>query len=376
MDFALNEEQSQAVALAQQILKKEAQVDHLKSIEASGDRCDRQLWHKLAESGLLGAALEERYGGMGFGFETLCLLAQEVGATVAPVPFVPCLSSALLVQQFGSKEQAETLLPAVSRGESLLTLALSEPGNDEPAAPACEITQEDGELRLVGTKHLVPYAAQAQYVVVTARRAGQLEVLLMPLERDGVAITLQDTTTGEPAGVIHFEGARVEPGDILVQGEAADVAVAWLTERVLVANCFMLLGVVETMLQLTARYTSEREQFGRAIATFQAVSHRAADAYIDVENLRLVCHQAASLLEAGQDAEQAIYIAKIWASDVGHRVSQSAQHLHGGIGVDKDYPLFRYCLWAKQLELSLGSGHAYLARLGHAIATEFKEQVA
>jgi alkylation response protein AidB-like acyl-CoA dehydrogenase len=130
------------------------------------------------------------------------------------------------------------------------------------------------------------------------------------------------------------------------------------------------------MLKMTAAYTSQREQFGRPIATFQAVSHRAADAYIDVQNLRLACQQAASLLSARVAANQAVMIAKIWAADVAHRVSQSSQHLHGGIGVDRDYPLFRFCLWAKQLELTLGGGNSYLTALGDAIAEEFKQRAA
>jgi alkylation response protein AidB-like acyl-CoA dehydrogenase len=128
------------------------------------------------------------------------------------------------------------------------------------------------------------------------------------------------------------------------------------------------------MLSMTAAYTSQREQFGRPIATFQAVSHRAADAYIDVQNLRLATQQAASLLSAQLDATEAVTIAKIWACDVAHRVSQSAQHLHGGIGVDRDYPLFRFCLWAKQLELTLGGGNSYLTALGDAIAEDFKQR--
>jgi alkylation response protein AidB-like acyl-CoA dehydrogenase len=149
-----------------------------------------------------------------------------------------------------------------------------------------------------------------------------------------------------------------------------------MVQHTLVANSVLTLGVTQTMLKMTAAYTSERVQFGRAIATFQAVSHRAADAYIDVENLRLACQQAASLLSAQRDASEAVLITKIWATDVAHRVSQSSQHLHGGIGVDRDYPLFRYCLWAKQLELTLGGGSAYLTRLGDQIAEDFKQRVA
>ena len=105
----------------------------------------------------------------------------------------------------------------------------------------------------------------------------------------------------------------------------------------------MALGVCDKMMRITGQYTSEREQFGRAIATFQAVSHRVADCYIDVECLRLVTQQAASLIDQGRPAEDAVLMAKIWCGNVAHRVSQASQHCHGGTGVDRDYPLFRYC---------------------------------
>jgi alkylation response protein AidB-like acyl-CoA dehydrogenase len=133
----------------------------------------------------------------------------------------------------------------------------------------------------------------------------------------------------------------------------------------------MTVGLTDRMMRMTAQYTSQREQFGRPIATFQAVAHRAADCYIDIECLRLVTQQAVALLQQGGDAREAVQVAKIWCGDVAHRLSQAAQHLHGGIGVDRDYPLFRYCLWARQLELSLGGSAMLKAELGVAIAEQY-----
>jgi alkylation response protein AidB-like acyl-CoA dehydrogenase len=121
-------------------------------------------------------------------------------------------------------------------------------------------------------------------------------------------------------------------------------------------------------MRMTAEYTSEREQFGVKIATFQAVGQRAADCYIDVECLRMVTLQAVSRLADGLDAQDEVTIAKIWAGDTGHRVSSASQHLHGGIGLDIDYPLFRYCLWSKQIELTLGSSAHQIDQLGRRIA--------
>jgi alkylation response protein AidB-like acyl-CoA dehydrogenase len=125
------------------------------------------------------------------------------------------------------------------------------------------------------------------------------------------------------------------------------------------------------MMRMTASYTSERQQFGVPVATFQAVGHRAADCYIDVECLRLTTQQAVSLLAQGGDSSEAVMIAKIWVGDVCHRVSQAAQHLHGGIGIDRDYELFRYCLWARQIELTCGTSAALTQGLGEKIAADF-----
>jgi alkylation response protein AidB-like acyl-CoA dehydrogenase len=119
---------------------------------------------------------------------------------------------------------------------------------------------------------------------------------------------------------------------------------------------------------MTASYTAERKQFGVPIATFQAVGHRAANCFIDVECLRLNTYQAVSLLDSEADATTAVQIAKIWAGDVGHRVSYASQHLHGGTGIDRDYPLWRLCLWARHNEVMLGGSARQLSELGVRIA--------
>ena len=133
--------------------------------------------------------------------------------------------------------------------------------------------------------------------------------------------------------------------------------------------CALQAGVVEAALRITAKYTSTREQFGKPLATFQAVAHRAADASIDVEAVRWTMWQAAWRVAAGLPAGEEIAIAKFWASEGAHRVVYAAQHLHGGIGLDLDYPVHRYYVWSKQIELSLGSGAVQLARLGQAAAS-------
>ncbi len=146
--------------------------------------------------------------------------------------------------------------------------------------------------------------------------------------------------------------------------------VEWIVERAQAGLCAIAVGVCEEALRLTAEYTKTREQFDRPIATFQAVGQRAADAYIDTEAIRLTAWQAAWRIAEGLPASAEVAIAKYWAAEGGQRVVHAAQHLHGGMGVDRDYPLHRYFLWAKHLELTLGGATPNLLKLGAMLAAD------
>src|SRR5262249_38831327 len=150
---------------------------------------------------------------------------------------------------------------------------------------------------------------------------------------------------------------------------AAAEALGWMLDRARVAIAAMQLGVIERAVRMTAEYTSQRQQFDRPIATFQAVAQRAADAFIDVEACRLATWQAAWRLSENLPAEREVAVAKYWSAEAGHRVTAAAQHLHGGMGFDTDYPLFRYYLVSRQLEMTLGSAGSELGRLGAMIAS-------
>ena len=225
--------------------------------------------------------------------------------------------------------------------------------------------------RLSGSKHCVPYAEQAEQCLITAQAEDELLVFLLPLSSQGLALRPQASTAGEPQCQLDLESVLLAESALIARGEQALKLVQWMLQLTRAAIAAMATGLCDAMLRMTAQYTSQREQFGVPVATFQAVGHRAADCYIDIDCLRLVSQEAVSRLSLGLDAEQATTIAKIWAGDVCHRVSQASQHLHGGIGVDRDYPLFRYCLMARQLELSVGNSAQLLEQLGTDIALSF-----
>jgi hypothetical protein len=176
------------------------------------------------------------------------------------------------------------------------------------------------------------------------------------------------TTNTEPHADVILDGAVVS-GEDRLGGDGAEM-IESLHTRAVVGLCAVQLGVTERALRIAATYTTEREQFGRPIGSFQAVQQRMADAFIDVEAIRWTTWQAAWLLADGQPAERAAAIAKFWAAEAGARVAATTQQVHGGIGIDITYPLFRYFLWAKHNELTLGSASAQLARLGAAYVSE------
>jgi hypothetical protein len=164
-------------------------------------------------------------------------------------------------------------------------------------------------------------------------------------------------------------GARVDAEDLLGGDARAGAAVArWMHERALVAVCATQVGVSERALELTSAYVRERVQFGVPIGSFQAVQHRAADGYIDLEAMRWTTWRAAWKLAHGLPAGRETIVAKLWAAEGGARIAATAQHLHAGIGVDVDYPVHRYFLWSKALELTLGGAMPHLARLGRDLA--------
>lgn len=370
MDFGYSEEENAVGELARQILADRVTNEHLKQHEASGVAFDRELWRALAEANLLGSALPEAHGGSALGFLALGRLLQEVGRHVAPVPAYPVLVlGALPLARFGSAEQQARWLPGIARGETLLTAALLEVDAGDPRVPTTRAERAGEGFQLSGAKQLVPCAAEAERVLVPARdAAGGVSLFWVDPRAEGVALAAQRSSDGQPHARVELRGVRVAEADRLGAAQEGAAILAWLVERAVAARCLMQLGVTERALEMTAAYSRERVQFERPIGSFQAVHQRAADAYIQVEALRLSAQEAAWRLAQDLPAAAQVEVAKYWAAEGGHFAAYACQHLHGGIGIDTDYPLHRYFTWAIQLEHELGSARHQLDRIGRSIA--------
>lgn len=367
MDFSLSETQQDIKTLAEKILSEQAGIDQQKSIEKQGERFDIGLWSILAEAGLLGVASDAELGGLGLSFTELNILFEEVGRYVAPVPVVPVLITALTLQQF-AKTQHQDLLQAVTSGSALVTSALMDDSSENPLKTTTTAQLQNDQWMLNGKKLCVSVAQQAQAILVSAQTEDGLGVFLLNPQQAGVTLTVMQNTALEPQYEVVLDNVVLDAAQVITSdAQISEQLINYLTDRMTVAYCSMQTGLADKAMRMTASYTAEREQFGVPIATFQAVGHRAANCYIDVYCQRLVTQQAVSLLTNNQPANDAINIAKIWAGDCGHRVSYAAQHLHGGMGIDKDYPLWRYCIWMRHIELVLGSSTKHLAALGRSL---------
>jgi alkylation response protein AidB-like acyl-CoA dehydrogenase len=373
MDLELDENQRSITDLTLQILRESLTRERLRAIEASEDHVASDEWKKLATAGILGVPLPEDVGGGGFGLVEACLVLEQVGRTVAPLPYLETVvGAAMTLDAFGTPTQRRALLPRIVDGSLILVTALAE-RFDELAASlpttATATRESSGSWRLDGEKHLVAMAHVADRLLVSARTGPDTcGVFLVDPRAAGVTLETTETTARERRSTVRLTDVRVGDDDVIGDARAGAEVVAATVRRLTAGLCATQAGVAAEALRLTAAHVSEREQFGQKIATFQAVAQRAADAYIDTEAITLTARQAAWLLANGRPADAALDTAKFWAAEAGFRVAHAAQHLHGGIGVDTEYPLFRYFRWTRQIELTLGGAALHLAQLGDRIA--------
>jgi acyl-CoA dehydrogenase len=387
MDFSRNDIDLELAALTRSILAGRRHGGGLAEPTAGVAGRDDGRWADLAKAGVLSASLPESLGGSTAGLLAQCAVLTEIGRAVAPVPYLEAIVlGAGAVARFGTPEQQRRWAEPAGRGELLLAAALAEPDGDDPAHPSAtatpaahpsatttpaahpSTTAAPGGWLLSGVKTVVAAAPEADWLLVPAATPDGSAVFLVDAGQPGVTVQRQQATGGLSTGQLLLADVIVPGDQLLGSGPDGPRAVTWLAAHGTVGLCAVQLGILERALEMTAEYTQSRVQFGRPIGTFQAVRQRLADAYTDVEAVRLTMWQAAWQLAAGQPAGTAIATAKFWAADAGHRVAHTAVHLHGGVGIDVSYPLHRYFTAAKRCEFALGGATTQLRHIGAALA--------
>jgi alkylation response protein AidB-like acyl-CoA dehydrogenase len=363
VDFSITEAADDLGGLARTITESVCTAEHQRELDGLGvaarGRFDRDLWAKLIEADILSTATPESLGGGGFGVLEQVAVLVALGRQLAAVPY---LESAVLgagaLAKFGSESlQRGWATPAIN-GQKILAVALD---GEMGQGPVQATTSSDG-YRLTGSRTQVGYGPVADAFLVPAETDSGTKVFLIAKDDPGVTVSALDTTGH--GSVAHLELQDVEAARVV----GGDEAVAWLTTHGTLGRSAYQLGVLERALELTSEYAREREQFDRPIGSFQAVSSRLADGYIDVKGLRLTVTQAAWRLSEDLPADVEVSTAAFWAADAGHRVAHTTVHVHGGVGIDLDHPVHRYFLAAKQMEFAVGSATGQLLRIGRELA--------
>ncbi len=361
MDFKTTEASEDLGGLVRTITESVCTPERQRELDGLDERFDRQLWSKLIDADILSTTAPEALGGGGFGVLEEVAVQVALGRRLAAVPYLESVVlGAGALATFGSEAlQQEWAAPAI-RGEKVLTIALD---GEMGEGPVRAQGGADG-FTLTGTRTQVAFAASADAFLVPAETDSGVAVFLVDAGESSVTVTALDTTGHGSVGGLELNGTAVGADRRIGGPEVLD----WLVTRHALGRSAYQLGVVERALELTAAYAREREQFDRPIGSFQAVSSRLADGYIDVKGLRLTLTQAAWRLSEDLPADIDVASAAFWAAEAGHRVAHTTVHVHGGVGIDVDHPVHRYFLAAKQTEFAVGGATGQLLRIGRELA--------
>ena len=307
-------------------------------------------WDALVAGGVTALAVPERLGGDGVGLPELSTALTEIGRHGTTGPALSVLGATAVLLDLASDAQQDRFLAGVGKG-SIVTPALNEPGAALPDKPAAKLA--GGKLN--GTKVGVPYAAQADWIVVTADTG----VVVVSPKADGVQATQTPTANHSDEYVVTFSDVVVSDDDILAGAQATRV-----NQLVLASIGAFASGLVAGALRLTADYVANREQFGKPLSTFQTVAAQLAEVYIASRTLTLAATSVAWRLSEGLDADEDLDVLGYWLASQAPPAMQLCHHLHGGMGMDIAYPMDRYYSTIKDLARLLGGPSHRLELVG------------
>lgn len=378
MDFSLTETQEIFKSTAKKFFEQKCTVEALQAFENEEDRYSESLYKELADLGFLGLVIPEKYGGFDGSLMDLALVLEEAGYATLPSPFLSTLSFGVFpILKYGTEEQKKKLLPAMASGEITITGALSEGHVHYDLKNVQSVAEKvDGGYVLNGTKAFVPFARSSQHMLTLARVKGQKgtkeELIIFLVETNKKDIAIDPLKSIGPGSLyeVSFNDTFVSNENIVGDLHYSLEVTKDILQQATALQCVKMVGVLRKALELTSSYVKERKQFNVPIGSFQSVKHRLADMYTIVEGGYLATFQSISLLEENLDADKKIATAKAWLSKEGQKVLVGAHQLHGGMGVEVDYPL-QFCFrHFKHMQLTLGTAPYHLQQIGKNLAAE------
>ena len=349
MNFEFSADQMQLKDIARKFLEKEESVKRARNVLEGEASYDEDLWSKIIEMGFTATSIPEEYGGLGLGYLELCVIAEELGRSLAPTPFsssVYLASEAVI--NFGDDSTKQVYLPALAAGEKIGAFAHTE-SNTSPTESNIECSFSDGSLS--GTKIAVVDGDIAGFYIVTAKNDSSVGLYLVDASSDGVSITAQPTLDPSRShAAVTFNQAKVTE----LKSDWSDVLN--LLDRAAVLFSFEQLGGAEACMDMAKEYAMGRYAFGRSIASFQAIKHKLADMFIAVELARSNCYYGAWALSTdAPELPTAAATCRVSASQAYHECSKENIQTHGGMGFTWEFDCHLYYRRCRQLAANIGS---------------------
>jgi acyl-CoA dehydrogenase len=366
MTWVLDEQRRMLRDSAQAFLTERAPVAHLRKLRDTADARGYApaLWAEFAEQGYSAVLVPEAHGGLGLGVAEAGLIAEQIGHTMAPTPyFSTAVLAAWLLKIAGSQAQKKEWLPKIASADTVLALAVDEKSRHRPRDIATQAVREGGQWRIDGKKLLVVDGHVAQALIVAAKTDGGIALLLVPAGTAGLSVERTVMVDSHNSARVTLEGVRV-PADALIG--AVDSGAA-LLEQVLdvgrVVAAAEMLGLADEVFQRTTDYLKERKQFDRLIGEFQALQHRAAELFCDLELTRAIVRQALQAVDEGaRNAPLLVAQAKARACLTANRAVQEGVQLHGGIGMTDELDIGLFMKRARVLQELFGDAATQMDR--------------
>jgi alkylation response protein AidB-like acyl-CoA dehydrogenase len=357
MELTFSEEQQMLRDTVRGMLAAHAPVEVVRAMEDDAVGYPAGLWQKLAELGLLGLTLPERYGGTGLSTLEAAILYEELGRSLAPSPhFVSAVMSAGVLAAAGSPAQREAWLPRIASGEAILTPAWLEPqGGYGPAGVRLAAVDDGAQYRLRGIKRHVLFARAATRLLVLARTGpGERDVDLFLVDPADPRVDLaqQQSMASDTQYQVTFDDVPVAKS-----ARVGAPGSGWATWDQVMHDGIILLaaqaiGGAERALEMTVEYAKTRQQFDKPLGAFQAIAHYLADAVTQVDGGKTLVYEAAWARSTGRPVDRLAPMAKLFACQTFRDVTAMAEQVHGGLGFTVEYDIQLYFRRAKQLQLS------------------------
>ena len=364
MDFTLDSEQIALRDAVRGLLGKAYESsENRRAVTKQDPGWDEKVWTQLAEMGALGLPFAEADGGMGAGPVEVSIVAEEIGRVIAPEPYVEAVVLAGgLVAAAGADAQRAEILGALSEGSLVPAFAHSEPNQRYSDTPSAVTASRDGDSwTLTGVKEPVLGGARADLLVVSAAIDGGVGLFVVKPDATGLVRDGYATFDGGRAARVSFSSTPATPLGEAGADQSAVIAAAIAEAQV--AYGHESIGAMQTALETTTEYLKTRKQFGVPLSTFQALTFRAADMYVELELARSVVTWATLVLLDGGDTLDAASRAKLQVSKAGRHIGKEAIQLHGGIGMTAEYSVGHFTSRLTAIDHLLGDGRHHLARL-------------